>query len=167
IEHTTYADRETRAPVSAELVKPAAGQDDGFVHAETGAPLVAQRVTEADLVKRAAFNYLKSEPTIRVQSLAHKMSKSRGNVINPDDVVKAHGADVLRLYEMFMGPLEEVKPWQMSHIQGVVRFRDRLWSLGQRPAAETADEETRRLLHKTIKKVSADIGAMAFNTAIS
>jgi leucyl-tRNA synthetase len=68
---------------------------------------------------------------------------------------------------MFMGPLEEVKPWQMSHIQGVVRFRDRLWSLGQRPAAETADEETRRLLHKTIKKVTGDLRAMAFNTAIS
>ena len=58
-----------------------------------------------------------------------KMSKSRGNVVNPDDVVQEHGADALRLYEMFMGPLEAVKPWQTSQIQGVGRFRDRLYAV--------------------------------------
>ncbi len=102
-----------------------------------------------------------------MQALAHKMSKSRGNVINPDDVVQAHGADVLRLYEMFMGPLEEVKPWQMSQIQGAVRFRDKVWALGQRPGTDAIDDATRRLLHKTVKKVTSDVDAMAFNTAIS
>ncbi|MBM4376011.1 MAG: leucine--tRNA ligase [Deltaproteobacteria bacterium] len=96
-----------------------------------------------------------------------KMSKSRGNVINPDDIVQAHGADVVRLYEMFMGPLEAVKPWQSTQIQGVVRFRDRAYTVGMRRTTEAIDEATRRLVHKTIKKVGEDIERMAFNTAIS
>ncbi|HVY44279.1 MAG TPA: leucine--tRNA ligase [Minicystis sp.] len=96
-----------------------------------------------------------------------KMSKSLGNVINPDDIVKSFGADVLRLYEMFMGPLEAVKPWQSGQIQGVARFRDRFYAVGTRAPSETIDEATRRELHKTIKKVTHDVEAMAFNTAIS
>jgi len=96
-----------------------------------------------------------------------KMSKSRGNVINPDIIVKAHGADVLRMYEMFMGPLEAVKPWQSSQIQGIVRFRDRLFGVCTRPLSDGIDDATRRLLHRTIKKVSQDLEALAFNTAIS
>jgi leucyl-tRNA synthetase len=98
---------------------------------------------------------------------SEKMSKSRGNVINPDDIVRAHGADVLRLYEMFMGPLEAVKPWQSSQIQGVRRFRDRLYATGTRPLGDTMDESTRRLLHQTAKRVTRDIEALRFNTAIS
>jgi leucyl-tRNA synthetase len=96
-----------------------------------------------------------------------KMSKSRGNVINPDDIVKAHGADVLRLYEMFMGPLEAVKPWQTAQIQGMVRFRDRLFATLTRPLGGEMTDETRRLMHKTIKKVTLDIEGLAFNTAIT
>jgi leucyl-tRNA synthetase len=96
-----------------------------------------------------------------------KMSKSRGNVINPDDIVRAHGADVLRLYEMFMGPLEAVKPWQSGQIQGAVRFRDRVFTTCTRPLSDTIDDATKRQLHRTIKKVTQDIEAMAFNTAIS
>jgi leucyl-tRNA synthetase len=96
-----------------------------------------------------------------------KMSKSRGNVVNPDDIVKAHGADCLRLYEMFMGPLEAVKPWQSSQIQGVVRFRDRVWAACTKPVAEASDDETRRLVHRTIQKVTSDVDALSFNTAIS
>jgi len=96
-----------------------------------------------------------------------KMSKSRGNVVNPDDIVKAYGADCLRLYEMFMGPLEAVKPWQSSQIQGVVRFRDRLYSILTRPLTDTIDDATRRLLHRTIKKVGEDVEHLSFNTAIS
>lgn len=98
-----------------------------------------------------------------------KMSKSRGNVINPDDVVKEHGADALRLYEMFMGPLEATKPWQTGQLMGVVRFRDRVYSLvqpgrltDQPPSGEIVSE-----LHKTIKKVTHDIEKLSFNTAIS
>lgn len=102
-----------------------------------------------------------------------KMSKSRGNVINPDDVVSAHGGDALRLYEMFMGPLEAVKPWQTSQVAGVVRFRDRVYNLVKEAAMHAdvsnavASDNTKRLLHKTMKKVTEDIEAMAFNTAIS
>jgi len=96
-----------------------------------------------------------------------KMSKSRGNVVNPDDVVRQYGADALRTYEMFMGPLEQVKPWQTSGIQGVRRFLDRVWTVGTSPVGDEIDIETKRLVHKTIKKVTLDIEAMRFNTAVS
>jgi leucyl-tRNA synthetase len=99
-----------------------------------------------------------------------KMAKSRGNVINPDDVVKTHGADALRLYEMFMGPLEHMKPWQTSGIEGVRRFLDRVWNVctgSLSKAPEAYDDATRRLVHKTVKKVGDDVVAMRFNTAIS
>ncbi|KAL3902502.1 MAG: hypothetical protein SGILL_010799 [Bacillariaceae sp.] len=99
-----------------------------------------------------------------------KMSKSRGNVVNPDDIVVDQGADALRMYEMFMGPLEAVKPWQTSQVAGVVRFQNKLYNV-VKTAAENKesemDEETTRLLHKTMKKVSEDIESMSFNTAIS
>jgi leucyl-tRNA synthetase len=96
-----------------------------------------------------------------------KMSKSRGNVVNPDDIVRAHGADAMRLYEMFMGPIDAVKPWQTSQIAGVVRFRDRIFGLASRPSTDAMDEATARLLHKTIKKVTNDIESLGFNTAIT
>jgi leucyl-tRNA synthetase len=98
------------------------------------------------------------------------MSKSRGNVVNPDEVVASHGADALRLYEMFMGPLEATKPWKTSAIEGVYRFLERTFNvatgaLTDDPAAY--DEATKRLVHKTIKKVEGDIESMRFNTAVS
>ena len=100
-----------------------------------------------------------------------KMSKSRGNVVNPDDVVDAHGSDALRLYEMFMGPLEAVKPWQTSQVSGVVRFQNKLYNVVQQAAKNGAsiemDDETTKILHKTMKKVTEDIESMSFNTAIS
>jgi leucyl-tRNA synthetase len=107
-----------------------------------------------------------------------KMSKSRGNVINPDDVVRDYGADSLRLYEMFMGPLEQVKPWSMSGVEGVYRFLGRVWRMIIDDRAEEVvlnesvtdaepTEEQLRLLHKTIKAVSDDIAKLSFNTAIS
>jgi len=96
-----------------------------------------------------------------------KMSKSRGNVVNPDDIVRDHGADAMRMYEMFMGPLEAVKPWQTSQIQGVVRFRDRLFKVVTRGVVDGIDDETNKLVHKTIKKVTEDIDAMRFNTALA
>lgn len=99
-----------------------------------------------------------------------KMSKSRGNVVNPDDIVTDQGADALRLYEMFMGPLEAVKPWQTSQVAGVVRFQNKLYNVVKTAVqSKTAemDDETIRLLHKTMKKVTEDINSMSFNTAIS
>lgn len=99
------------------------------------------------------------------------MSKSRGNVVNPDDVVDVHGADALRLYEMFMGPLEAVKPWQTSQVAGVVRFQNKLYnvvqSVVQNECVVEMDGETTKILHKTMKKVTEDINNMSFNTAIS
>jgi leucyl-tRNA synthetase len=102
-----------------------------------------------------------------------KMSKARGNVVNPDDVVKSHGADALRLYEMFMGPLEQVKPWQASGIEGVSRFLERSWNVLASGTLAISDEPdaydlaTKRLVHKTVQKVTQDIESMRFNTAIS
>ncbi|HDS83935.1 MAG TPA: leucine--tRNA ligase [Phycisphaerales bacterium] len=105
-----------------------------------------------------------------------KMSKSRGNVINPDAVIEQYGADSMRLYEMFMGPLEATKPWSMQGVEGVHRFLNKVWRTiidtdsGAPTAAiqdVPADEETTRLLHQTIKKVTEDIEGFGFNTAIS
>jgi leucyl-tRNA synthetase len=95
------------------------------------------------------------------------MAKQRGNVINPDDVVREHGADALRLYEMFMGPLEQVKPWQTSGIQGVRRFLDRVHAVGTAELGDAMDKETEKLVHKTIRKVTTDIENLRFNTAVS
>jgi leucyl-tRNA synthetase len=105
-----------------------------------------------------------------------KMSKSRGNVVNPDHVIAEFGADSMRLYEMFMGPLEAMKPWSMQGVQGVYRFLQKTWRLvveeetgALDPSVRDAqpDEETLRLLHQTIRKVGGDIETFAFNTAIS
>lgn len=88
--------------------------------------------------------------------------------MNPDDIVDHQGADALRLYEMFMGPLEAVKPWQTSQVAGVVRFQNKVYNVVNSVAdGVEMDDETTRLLHKTMKKVTEDIDAMAFNTAIS
>jgi leucyl-tRNA synthetase len=97
-----------------------------------------------------------------------KMSKARGNVVNPDDVVRDFGADSLRCYEMFMGPFEQVKPWQTSGIQGVRRFLDRVHKLvtGEVAAIEM-DLATAKLVHRTVKKVTEDIDGLRFNTAVS
>jgi len=108
-----------------------------------------------------------------------KMSKSRGNVITPDSVIEEYGADSLRLYEMFMGPLEQMKPWSMKGVEGVYRFLGRVWRLAFQENQEgewivspnlaeiSLTSAQLRLAHATIKKVTADIRELAFNTAIS
>lgn len=108
-----------------------------------------------------------------------KMSKSRGNVVNPDEVVAEYGADSLRLYEMFMGPLEHGKPWSTTGVEGVYRFLARVWRLAMSEDQEgnpilsedlaeiELSSSQRRMLHATIKKVTQDIEALSFNTAIS
>jgi leucyl-tRNA synthetase len=108
------------------------------------------------------------------------MSKSRGNVVNPDFVVGEYGADSLRLFEMFMGPLEQVKPWQMKGVEGVSRFLARVWRVAFEEQqdgswqisskiqdAPCMDKELLRVVHETIKKVGEDIEKLSFNTAIS
>ena len=104
-----------------------------------------------------------------------KMSKSRGNVVNPDDMIDRFGADAVRLYEMFMGPLEAMKPWSTHGVEGVTRFLERVWRLimndeGRLSAAIVSSAPTleqQRLLHQTIKKVTEDIEQLRFNTAIA
>ncbi len=104
-----------------------------------------------------------------------KMSKSRGNVVNPDDMMDQFGADAVRLYEMFMGPLEAAKPWSSRGVEGITRFLDRVWRLamdeeGHLSKAVTGIEpasDQQRILHQTIKKVTEDIEELRFNTAIA
>ena len=103
-----------------------------------------------------------------------KMSKSRGNVINPDVIIDAHGADALRLFEMFLGPLEDMKPWNHSGIEGVARFLKKVWRTlldengkSSPNLGDTEPEELTKLLHQTIAKVTQDIEDLRFNTAIS
>ncbi|MCC6672315.1 MAG: class I tRNA ligase family protein, partial [Planctomycetes bacterium] len=109
-----------------------------------------------------------------------KMSKSLHNVVNPDDVVREYGADTLRLYEMFLGPLADAKPWNDQDVPGVHRFLARVWRLVVPEDTESGetfaylredravqDEEIERQLHRTIAKVEGDVRRLAFNTAIS
>lgn len=100
-----------------------------------------------------------------------KMSKSWGNVVNPDDVVNELGADTLRLYEMFMGPLEDMKAWNTGSVIGLRRFLEKVWKLRDKVTGdkkqEARDKDLEGLLHRTIKKVTADIEELKFNTAIS
>ena len=99
------------------------------------------------------------------------MSKSKKNVINPDDILNEYGADIFRMYEMFLGPLEDTKPWNMRAIEGVARFIKRIRSWGADACKCLSDgkpaEDLLILRHQTIAKVSADIEALKFNTAIS
>ena len=108
-----------------------------------------------------------------------KMSKSRGNIVNPDDVIEQYGADAFRCYEMFMGPLEQMKPWSMRGVEGVARFLARVWRLfmNENQAGEwqlsaairdvDPDKAQQKIVHATIKKVTEDIESLSFNTAIS
>src|SRR5262249_35424968 len=134
--------------------------------------------SEDQVVHRAGRFCLKSDGSVEVVPRAEKMSKSRGNVVNPDDVVERYGADSLRLYEMFMGPLEATKPWSMRGVEGVYRFLSRVWRLFIDDRAESVvlndsvqdvepDRETLRELHRTVQKITEDLDAMRFNTAIT
>jgi leucyl-tRNA synthetase len=101
-------------------------------------------------------------------SNGEKMSKSKGNVVNPDDIVKEFGADTLRVYEMFMGPFDQTAPWSMESIRGCGKFLDRVWNLQNiMTNEEKYSEKHEKMMHKAIKKVSSDIEDMKFNTAVS
>ncbi len=144
----------------------------------TGEAVKSQKMKPEQVEKKGDSFVLKENPAIRIESRAFKMSKSRGNVINPDDIVKNEGADSLRLYEMFMGPLPATKPWSMAGVSGVRGFLDRAWRLMVDDRAEELalssvvqdiepTEEQARTLHKTIKQVTSDIERMEFNTGIA
>ena len=169
LEHTRFDDEAGR-PVSAEFVRD--GRDT-----RSGAAVRRATVDEASVVKRGEHFVLRDDPDIRVDSRAHKMSKSRGNVVNPDAILERYGADAFRLYEMFMGPLEQVKPWNTRGVEGTHRFLNRVWRMLADPRGgsglkdtvqdcEPSDEQS-RALHRTIAKVTDDIEGLRFNTAIA
>lgn len=140
----SYEDVATKVLVPSDM---AVEKDGGYVHLEDGRAL---------------------------RQVVAKMSKALKNVVNPDEIIREYGADALRLYEMFMGPLEDSKPWDSKAVTGVVRFLDRVWRLvvneetGENRVFATAPNEAKeRALHRCIKKVGEDIERMAFNTAIS
>ncbi|HMD52964.1 MAG TPA: class I tRNA ligase family protein, partial [Phycisphaerae bacterium] len=164
-------------------------------HKSTGKVVIGKPCEPDEVEKRGEAFVLKKNPEIKIDVQSFKMSKSRGNVVNPDDVIATYGADALRLFEMFMGPLEQMKPWSTAGVEGVYRFLQRVWRnfLGtedgnlrvvhQKDGAwfcgtrklnsEEIQEAQRdaaailRPLHRTIRKVTQDIQRLSFNTAIS
>jgi leucyl-tRNA synthetase len=151
----------------------------GWVSAEKRrADDVAAKIPAEQVEKQGEHFVLRDAPQIRVESRAYKMSKSRGNVVNPDQVVREFGADSLRLYEMFMGPLEATKPWSTTGVSGVRGFLDRCWrlvvderadeiALAPQVCADPPTDAQLRELHRCIDKVTRDVEALSFNTAIA
>lgn len=124
----------------------------------------------SDLVDEKDGKYFHTETKEELKQIVAKMSKSLKNVVNPDDVVSVHGADSLRLYEMFMGPLDATKPWTDTGVKGVYNFLKRVYYFFAEPTniiEGEEDKETLKALHQTIKKVGENIEEMKFNTSIS
>jgi len=127
------------------------------------------KVAKEDVIKKGDGYVLASDESTRVSARAHKMSKSRGNVVNPDDVVDEFGADSLRLYEMFMGPLRETKVWQTKGVEGCSRFLARAYRLfdpAKMTDAEPSDEQL-KAINACVAKVTEETEGMRFNTAIA
>jgi leucyl-tRNA synthetase len=176
VEYTGFRDESGRM-VSSAIVEP---HDHGYAAIDQGASRSVQAVKlrEDQVIKKGEGFVLSEDAEIRVDARAHKMSKSRGNVINPDKIVEEYGADSLRLYEMFMGPLEAVKPWSMKGVEGVYRFLARAWRMivdadadevrldpRVRDVAATPDQA--RVVARTVAAVTDDLESLRFNTAIS
>jgi leucyl-tRNA synthetase len=162
--------------VSAEAVRRAGAGE--WIEVSSGETVRSHTVSRAEAEKQGEYFVLISDPQIRLESRAHKMSKSRGNVVNPDEVVREYGADSLRLYEMFMGPLVATKPWSMDGVSGVRGFLDRVWRMIVDERSESLvlhesvlelplTDPQERMLHKTIKVVTQDFESLSFNTAIA
>ncbi|HQU71819.1 MAG TPA: leucine--tRNA ligase [Calditrichia bacterium] len=159
-EYTLFRDAQGN-PVSAEKAE--------------GSQFSGERIGEQDVEKKGDAFVWKEDPAIRIDARSFKMSKSRGNVINPDEIVRDYGADTLRLYEMFIGPFEQMKPWSMKGVEGVHRFLNRVWRLMKSEDGRLldtvvdrpAEPAELRTLHEAIKKVTEDIEGLRFNTAIA
>ncbi len=175
MEYTGYRDIDERW-VNSELVTEDAEHQP--ILRASGERVHPVRLVPDQVEKQGDWFVLKSNADVRVESRAYKMSKSRDNVVNPDQIVAEYGADALRLYEMFMGPLEATKPWSMAGVNGVRGFLDRVWRMiiddrseSLRLAASVCDtppsEEALRVLHKTIRAIIGDIESLSFNTAIA
>ena len=162
MEFTLFQDKDGNA-VSADAAK---DRED----------LTPKSLEESEVEKSGDSWVLKSDHSIKVDARSHKMSKSRGNVVNPDKFIKSYGADATRLFLMFLGPIEDMKPWNTQGIEGVSRFLRRLWKEvvnkdGSLNAKLTDGAESNKaldkLLHETIKKVTDDIDRLSFNTVVS
>ena len=145
--------------------------NQGYIQAYAYTDQRGVYVEASEVVERDGGWFLGDDPVNREYG---KMGKSLRNVVTPDDIYTEYGADTLRLYEMFMGPLDASRPWNTTDIVGVHRFLQRLWrnlvdeDTGDLHVADApADEETRRLLHRTIDAVRTDMEGMSFNTAIA
>lgn len=173
-EYTGYRDESDRWVSAARIVE----GEHGFVEEQSAIAVRAVKLDAEQVVKKGEGFVLAADPEIRIDARAHKMSKARGNVINPDAVVDEYGADSLRLFEMFMGPLEAVKPWSMKGVEGVYRFLGRAWRMiadadadelrldpKVRDVAPTAEQA--RIVARTVAAVTDDFEALRFNTAIS
>jgi len=168
--------------------------DEGPIATDDGRPLKARWLHQSNVVLDAEKNaWHPDDPSLSLERVVEKMSKSKGNVVNPDDVIREHGADAMRLYEMFIGPLEKAAPWSTEGIQGIYRFLQRAWRLFHAEEAGGAHSGTaggvhgeasggdlfrppidgagtldqQRLTAQTVAGVTDDIEAMRFNTAIS
>lgn len=162
LEYTAWKDITTGKWVSAENVT-----NGKEIH--TGATVEAIQIDEDKVAKSMEYFVLSEAPDIQLDVRAFKMSKSRGNVINPDEIIEQYGADAFRLYEMFMGPLEQVKPWSTRGVYGTFRFLSRAWRLiTENPLSEKEpDQNQLRVLHQTIDRVTSDIEELRMNTAIA
>jgi len=173
VEYTAFVD-DTGRILSVDAVEE--NEQRQYVEKSSGQVVRIQRFAPEEVEKRGDAFYLREHPDVRVEARAYKMSKSRGNVVNPDDIVQQYGADALRVYEMFMGPLEMTKPWSTSGVEGVFRFLNRTWrmlidestnALSPAVTDRPMTREEAQMLHATIKKVREDIENLRFNTAIA
>ena len=153
-------------------------ESGGWLSSPAKGEVTPVKLDEDQVVKKGDGFVLADRPEIRVDARAHKMSKSRGNVISPDKVVQDYGADSLRLYEMFMGPLEAVKPWSMKGVEGVYRFLARAWRMVVDAEADSIaldpkvkdvglSPDQAKVVARTVAAVTDDLEAQRFNTAIS
>jgi leucyl-tRNA synthetase len=170
-----YKEEGTNTFVSKGLIE---GKNVLPIHADVS---LVNSSDELDVVafKNHALNtdyknaeFILEDGVYKVAREVEKMSKSKYNVVNPDDIVAQYGADSLRLFEMFLGPLEQSKPWKTSGISGVSSFLKKLWRLYFNEekfevSKEKATKEELKVLHKTIKKVEEDIENFSFNTSVS
>ncbi len=152
--------------------------DEGVYRQQDGSEVQQVKLSEDQVTKNGDTFVLADDQSVRVDARSFKMSKSRGNVINPDEIVENYGADSLRLYEMFMGPLTATKPWAMSGVNGVKGFLDRVWRMIVNDRADSlelneavsdveSDADALKMLHKTIQAVTRDTENLDFNTAIA
>jgi leucyl-tRNA synthetase len=166
---------ESRSDVRRYGIRDVEQDGERVLAREDGRELKARNVRPSEV--RKGPDGVARHPTsgdLELEEVVEKMSKSRGNVINPDEVVADFGADSMRLYELFLGPIEKDAPWSTEGIQGVRRFLDRSWRLvlgedetGSELVPGPGSEEQQRLTARTIAGVTEDLEAMRFNTAIS